>query len=348
MDVEKKKNRNGFLAVVKILFSVSIVLMHWNIPSDFSQYMFEGGYLYVDFFFIFQGYFIIKNWEDQNSYLVCKNYIENRYRRFFPTVIAAGIIMFILQLQSCITKIDIMKRIYEFVVQASFLSQIFAFLDLGVGGIFWFLSASIFGGALVLFVCKSFGKKAVPLLVVFFSIIYSYLYNLYGNIDVWHQFAFYGSVKLGIIRGMADIALGVIARLISDNYFKDKNIPKAFIWLLKLVDIAFVIMTLYLVLYHPHSKCDFYEIFIFVAIIIISDNYWKESKNVVINYLDQLCMPLYIFQVSCFLFMSLFVQQHTIVNGIVVVLLDVVISSAWLLVRKLITLRRNNVISGNK
>ena len=104
-------------------------------------------------------------------YLVCKNYIENRYRRFFPTVIAAGIIMFILQLQSCITKIDIMKRIYEFVVQASFLSQIFAFLDLGVGGIFWFLSASIFGGALVLFVCKSFGKKAVPLLVVFFSII---------------------------------------------------------------------------------------------------------------------------------------------------------------------------------
>lgn len=45
MDVEKKKNRNGFLAVVKILFSVSIVLMHWNIPSDFSQYMFEGGVL---------------------------------------------------------------------------------------------------------------------------------------------------------------------------------------------------------------------------------------------------------------------------------------------------------------
>ena len=55
MDVEKKKNRNGFLAVVKILFSVSIVLMHWNIPSDFSQYMFEGGTYMLTFSLFFKG-----------------------------------------------------------------------------------------------------------------------------------------------------------------------------------------------------------------------------------------------------------------------------------------------------
>lgn len=41
----KKVRRNGAISGIKLLFCMIIIMMHYNIPSEFGEYMFEGGVL---------------------------------------------------------------------------------------------------------------------------------------------------------------------------------------------------------------------------------------------------------------------------------------------------------------
>lgn len=86
---ETVNKKNGFISIIKFIYCIIIILMHWGIPSKFSEQcvFLEGGYIFVDFFFVLQGFYLIKQWgTEQNAYEVAFSYILSRLRRFFPGV----------------------------------------------------------------------------------------------------------------------------------------------------------------------------------------------------------------------------------------------------------------------
>lgn len=326
----KDKKKCGFISVIKFIFCSLIILMHWNIPSDFSKYMFEGGYICVDFFFILQGFFLIRNWDKEDSYIVTRDYLLNRVKRFFPTVLFASTIMFIIQIFDCVSIKNVERFIIEFISQISFGSQLFSFMSLGAGGIFWFLSASIVGGTIIICLCKVLGKKIVFFIPFITAIMYNYIYKTAGNLDVWHTTIFYGILKISLVRAFAGIFIGVFANIICDIIKKVKfKIGVCVVF--RLMNIILVMFTIYNIIYSPHTVVDFYEVAIFAMILILSYNFFGLNSNIITNYMDILCMPMYIFQVICILLLSKFMYAGWI-SGLILIMFDVIISSCWLLI----------------
>ena len=323
--------RNGFLSIVKLLFCNLIILMHWNIPSAISENIFGGGYLYVDFFFILQGFYLIRNWE-QKDVAPCdmaSKYLMNRLERFLPAVMTAALLMLIVQIFACEGPGDAVMRIIEFFVQISFISQLVPFMTLGAGGVFWFLSASVIIGTLVVFVCQSCGKKIVMILPFIASMLYNYIYTATGNLNVWWQMFFDGTVRASLVRAAAGILMGVLSKEVA---LKIKQLQLK-VWIrlmLRLISIFMVLSTVYVIMYHPHSKYDFYMIIIFASIIIIADVFWMGESNYITDFLDKMCMPMYIFQVFCILMLSRFMLSDS-TSAVLLIVVDFTAGLIWVI-----------------
>lgn len=324
------KKRNVFLAVVKLLFCCLIILMHWNIPSTRSEYMFEGGYLFVDFFFILQGFFLVKDWNKEDSFLASKQYLVNRLYRFFPVVFSAGLIMLILQFFKCVNTYDVVKLILQFILQISFISQFFPMMQLGAGGIFWFLSATVIAGTLLVCICKAVGKRIIFILPVISAVLFNAIYTRVGSMDVWYTTVISGTVGDSLLRATADICVGIVAKEIADS-IKTVRLAEHIVFILRIMNVAFVILMVYLSIYCAHSKMDFYGIFIFAVIIIVANIVGALKNSFIVVYLDKICMPMYVFQVVCIMIASNFVEPSWL-SGMGLLFLDFVLSSFWILI----------------
>lgn len=326
------KKKNGFISAVKFLFCLIIIFMHISIPSDFSpsdfsKYMFEGGYLYVDFFFILQGFFLIRNWNKEDVFEASEKYLAGRLKRFFPAVLFAAVIMFVLQVVECNGLRDVCKLGLEFLLQISFISQLPTFMSIGLGGILWFLSAGVVVGTIVLMICKSTGKKIIVLLPLIVSVLYNHIYAVQGNLDIWHISVFGACVNASLERAAAGILLGVIARYVSKKV-NELEFRKWFIYFSRVCSLIAVSGTVYMVIYHPHTNADFYEVLVFALILILAENFWSGYSCKLTDYMDKLCMPMFIFQVSCIKIVMTFLEINW-GSAVLAVLLDLLLSLVW-------------------
>lgn len=303
---------------------------------DALQYSFNnnriyvrGGYLYVDFFFILQGFFLIKNWDSkEDAYCVTSKYIVGRLKRFFPVVFTAAVLMFIIQVVYCGGVKEISRLCVEITMQITFVSQLFAFVSLGKGGIFWFLSASLIGGTLVIFIYSLMGKKFLILAPLMMAIFYNNIYSICGNTDTWYDLALGGTVKSSIERAVAGIILGIISKYISDQLRK-LNFRRWVIIFGKIVTMLMVIATICITIYIPHSVIDFYVLFLFALMLIFADNVYSGKNSMITDFMNELCMPMYIYQVFCMLVVEKCTESRYFF-GILVVVLDLVISVIWI------------------
>ena len=131
------KKKNGMISVIKFCLII-IIIMHYSIPFSIGNYMFAGGYIYVDFFFILQGFYLIRDQDsDISAFDSAKKYFVDRLKRFFPCVFFASILMLVMQVLVNINNNRIVaKSILAFGAQISFVLQLFDFMTLDVGGIF--------------------------------------------------------------------------------------------------------------------------------------------------------------------------------------------------------------------
>lgn len=275
---------------------------------------------------------MIRNWK-QNDTVSCNvalAYLLNRLERFFPTVLTAGLLMFVVQIITCEGISDVAKRIIELLLQISFVSQLVPFMSLGAGGIFWFLSASVIAGTLVIFVCQSCGKKIVLILPLIVSILYNYIYSEVNNLNVWWFMFFAGTVRASLVRAVAGIFTGVLSKEIA-VIIKQMQLKTWIKPVFRIISIFMVLSTVYITMYHPHSKYDFYMIIAFASIIIIADVFWSEKNNYITDFLDKMCMPMYIFQVFCILILSKFMTPNWL-SAIMLVAMDFIVGLIWLVV----------------
>ena len=81
------KRRNEAVVVTKLLFCICIIIMHYSLPFLHYSYFLEGAYIFVEFFFILQGYYLYEKINVDgialdNTIL----YIKDRILRFLPCV----------------------------------------------------------------------------------------------------------------------------------------------------------------------------------------------------------------------------------------------------------------------
>lgn len=322
------KCKNGFISIIKFVFCGAIILMHWDIPSSKHDCMFEGGYIYVDFFFMLQGFYLIKNWNyEKSGFDVAVSYLRDRVKKFFPCIFVASCLMFFLQISAVGEIRSFGKLIVEFLFQISFLSQVGSYISIGRGGIFWFLSSSVIIGSIIKGLSVKQGKWVIVLSTMVAFSCYNYFFATNGHMDTWHMTIFSGIVLTSLVRGFAGIAMGIFARAVTDD-LRSISFRRWIYHTASIIATILSVVTLFLTEHVPHTKLDFYEIYIFVVILIFGELGFYGKSNRITDYLDSLCMPLYIFQVCCFLFLSSFVTP-SVYSAALVVSIDLILSAIW-------------------
>lgn len=324
------KDRNWYITLLKLLFVILIVVMHCGIPFN-NSYMFEGAYVFVDFFFILQGFYLIKDSEN-NPYDEASTYFISKLKRYFPIVLFFSIIVFLLQINTIKTTTNLIDLILNFISQVSFGVMQFAWLYNGTGAILWFLSASIIMGTFLLFIYKTYKEKFIILAPFISAGIYNYLFKINGNLDIWNATTNNGVFCIGLIRSMADIIFGILVMLIYRK-IKDVKINELLKNILRVVLLILPILLIVLSIYVPHSKLDFYLIFVFGFILIFSSIVFKTKKSYVIAKLDNLTMPIYLMQTPALLISKMLTNNPLLMLGCTIVL-DILFSYIYLFADK--------------
>lgn len=323
--------KNGLVSLLKFIFCLIIIIMHWGIPFE-GGYLFEGGYIYVDFFFIVQGFYLIKDWkfnEDDTTWDFSIRYLRMRLKRFFPCVLYASIITFMFQLLLFPNSIkQLTGLVIEFVAQISFLSQLCDFMTLGIGGLLWFLSASIFCGTVVVYLCREFEKKVLIIMALLATICYNNIFNLYGNMNTWWNVILGGTIRTSLERAFGGIILGLVSRSFAD-YFNTIRFRRWVIYFGNIFVLLIALCSVCVAIYYPSSKADFYLIFLFAIMIILAHCLYDGKNNLLTDYLDSLCMPMYINQMFCIPFVSFFGERN-LINCVFVIILDFCVSIIWI------------------
>lgn len=331
----KKVRRNGAISGIKLLFCMIIIMMHYNIPSEFGEYMFEGGYLYVDFFFILQGFYLIKDWnceKEKKAFDYAESYLINRLRRFFPCVFAAALLMLILEsIINCRDIEIVVKSASAFLWQISFISQFFDFAALEVGGILWFLSASIIIGTLIVWVCKRIGKSFIIIIPFVISLIINYLYTNIGNMDIWGTLLPGVSIRASLIRALMDVLIGVMAKGIYE-YVQKIEFKKWVYYFEIIMSLLITVGSVYAVLYKPHGKMDFYLLMAFGLLLIMLSDSMNGVSFAATDLMDKICMPMYIFQVCSILTVNTFIvtEERSWLGLLIVLFIDLGLSIIWI------------------
>lgn len=206
------KNLNGSITLVKFIFCLCIVMLHYCVPWRFNNAFMVGGYNYVDFFFILQGFYI----EDVLKHLNCEHaereYAVSRIKKFFPIVAAQALILLMIEvLFFCESIKDIALSGIGTLYQVSFASVLLG-KNLLNNGTMWFLSAYVIGGVLIVFVIRRDAKGYRILAPLISAMIYNYIIHTYGNIDAWWGIGFARCLQYALPRAIAGISLGYFAR----------------------------------------------------------------------------------------------------------------------------------------
>lgn len=149
------KNKKLNISIVKLLFVLCIVIMHYQVPWQIDKPFMVGGYIYVEFFFILQGFYIENFLRHYDKEMVVQNYVVTRIKKFFPIVAFQAVVLLCIEwLFFCETKVDYALKVVGTLYQLSFIS-IIPYKIIMNNGTLWFLSAYIIAGGMLLAVIKN-------------------------------------------------------------------------------------------------------------------------------------------------------------------------------------------------
>lgn len=197
--------RNGYLDVAKFLFSIIIILYHFDL-------IFLGGYLVVEAFFMISGYFLMRSVKkadpDEPLGVSTGRFVLHKYRSIVYFLIPSAII-------GCIAYVFIMPREPIDVLMQATLS-IFEWIPLQVAGytgfyttgVSWYLSALLLASLIVYPLARklktTFTLIICPLVAIFY---WGILSHNFGHINVPNEWLL-GLFHTGMMRGIAGLCAG--------------------------------------------------------------------------------------------------------------------------------------------
>lgn len=185
--------KNGLLAVVKFIYVAAIVCMHYGVSSSHSLYFMEGAYIFVDFFFLINGFFIMNHImagphkDNRNVLKDTYYYIGRKLKKFYPHIFASTLALLGLKAIQYNWHIsDIAKNTAYglgdfFLLQGAFAGGGIPFLN----GSLWYLSTLLILDYIIYYLLRKHRETMVFLCPVLAILLYSTIIRNYGNVDVW-------------------------------------------------------------------------------------------------------------------------------------------------------------------
>lgn len=209
------KKRNGKLDVLKFIFALIIVIHHSTHMRD-SKNWFYLGQLGVEFFFIISGSMMMMSYDRSEKHkeisLDTVAFIKSKILRLLPNIYVAWVIAFIVN--SIVEKGDICRNLIYSIPDFLFLQQTGLPCYLANTPTWYLSSMMISLFILYPMICKNRNFFVFFLAPVLMFLGLQYLGMRYGYISVIYDYSPWG-FEVGIIRGMSDILIGVLAYQIS-------------------------------------------------------------------------------------------------------------------------------------
>lgn len=215
--------------------------------------------------------------------------------------------------------------------ELTFTSVLFPMLSLNNWSL-WFLSASVIAGGLVVFLLCKYKDKLIIFILPIVVFTYNSFINYYGTIDVWHNLL--GDVvQIAFFRAFAGILLGVLSCYIISRITVsiDTFIHKALV-VISVVFICFCCM--YYAMFHRNEYYDIYFLVLFFILIFVSNLSDFFTDKAVVKMIDNLTMPMYIFQMISINIVRCFCGNITRI--FLSLMLDLCISIMWVCINKYI------------
>lgn len=296
----KATKRNGTIDLLKFLFSIIVILYHFDNAVRYPDELFTKGYIGVEFFFVTSGFLFAKSLA---KYSYGKDTLAQDsvgfMKRKFTSLFPYHVFFFLMTFIYCIIR-------YGWGIRSTFsqlLSSIPDFLLLRMGGISnlpllgheWYVSAML----IVMFILtpvvikyrKIFLQYICPIMVVG---CLGFLYHQKHDLDFVSQWT--GVCMAGILRAAAEIAIGCLCYVLCESRLLER-LPKAVLLLLE--GVLYAVVFLYAV--PLFSGLNDYTVLFLVAPAVAVSFTPKASigflNNRFVSFLGKLSYPIYLSQI---------------------------------------------------
>ncbi|MBE6587280.1 MAG: acyltransferase [Ruminococcaceae bacterium] len=308
-----EKRRNGEIDLLRFVFSLFIVIFHFN--EIYNHNVFSKGSIFVEYFFLVMGYLMASHVK-RRSYpeAMSSGQIANETWRFtynkikviFPYYVSAVIGHIIIRhiivhrMSFHDTVVGLLRSIPTFTL--TFLGLLPERDTQFYVGNTWFLAAMVFA-ILILYpmLLKSY-DFSLKIVFPFISMIsLGYLYATKGTLLIWDGWT--GFCYEGAIRGIAEISLGAVlfclSELLTERFKKvitSKNIVlKSILTLIKAG--FFAILVIYAFGYDLGPNYSIHALLITAIAVLLSfsDVGYSIPDSKVTRFLGKLALPIFIF-----------------------------------------------------
>ena len=273
---------NYIIDIVKFVLSLIILLYHYNI-SKFgwnSRVLFGGGYVCVDAFFVFSGYFCAKTVlslpQDENVF----DYLYRRLKTLWPCYILCLVLAVIVN-TFVLADDKAISSNFIAIIQEVFLVQEWGLIDCNAyyNSATWYISAMMFTSLFYFILSKRLNIKRQTFLISTLSMLSLVMILLkFGNIHI------HGIVKrhlsLGVMRSLVGMGIGWL--LFRYQHFFDNMLSS--IRGTKAISAIFLISMLLIILLAFYVKDSILEVFIYptTSLVLMTSKYFLfESQEAV-------------------------------------------------------------------
>lgn len=254
------KNRNIAIEALRFLVMLQICLWHYNSGYGLMQ----AGFIGVEFFFILSGIFLYRTAKKEQSPGILA-FSFNKAKRFYADYLLALVIAYIVFMPQIIDAFHsnplhtILRPIGQLLI-----IQNMGIVDGSVNTPTWFFSVLIYGGAIVYALTKYHTRLCIRIIFPLTALMFfSYAFN-FGHGEGLEQWRAQGPFSMPMVRGIADISLGVMVGYVIYNYMPViQQYTKA-------LDVAALVSAAGYVAIVAQSRADTSYAIIFIVVVLIT------------------------------------------------------------------------------
>ena len=265
----------GMIDVYRVIFTLYVTLLHFEMFMYPDSKTFAGGYLAVDFFFILSGFLVYKSWKS-GKYSDAVEFTWAKIKRFFPyCIIVLGLLWIwktyqygVLQGLRGLSLVDFsLTELISYSYEIVFL-QIIAPTGIS-NSMCWYLSALIVVGFILFIILEKNKNSSLKTgTILFFALVaLAYIFGENDSINLTIQPTRI-NITFGLLRGFADMGIGCFISEISERVSRSNK------QLMGMRILAIVGMALVMIRYN-NSALDF--VFIIFASLCVMTEFCDES-----------------------------------------------------------------------
>lgn len=334
--------RNGKIELLRFVFSVILVMYHFDLKIN--KFPFAKFYpsSTTDFFFLLSGFLMAKSASkitnsDEKMGDRTATYIWKRILGFVPCYILSYILIFVMY---CIDKnIHGLRNIIATAIQAIpdlLLMKEFGWFNdlLNINVPSWFLSSSTIAMAVIYPLCIKYDWFNKIGTFIFGSLLIGFIQVYFGSFASTHKLMFGGYLYKGFVRCFGEICLGVTCYHISKK-IENTQYTKFGKLLLSLVEVYSLAFILYISFFNQSKLHIIAMIFTMIYLIIVFSNSSFNIEllnNKIIYYLGKLSLSIYLSHYSVFYLYHFLVKQKLVNSSDVMTFVCMVVLSVLIAV----------------